>query len=85
MLTADRSAIIDQLKSMFVRVKEGEVDLSKVDETATFAEDLGMDSLDLLELRFEMESKWGLTLTDEEALQLKSVRDVVDLVLSHGT
>ena len=84
MLTADRSAIVDQLKSMFVRVKEGEVDLTKVDETATFAEDLGMDSLDLLELRFEMESKWGITMSDEEALQLKSVRDVVDLVLARG-
>ena len=43
-------------------------------------EDIGLASLDLLELRFELEERWKTRITDEEAIRLKTVRDVVDLI-----
>jgi acyl carrier protein len=81
-MVLDRTQIVEQLKSVFQRLKNGEIDVNKVAESASFAEDLGLDSLDLLEVRFELESGYGVQVSDAEALKLKTVGDVVDLVLA---
>jgi acyl carrier protein len=41
-------------------------------------EDLKMDSLDGLDLFFELEEKFDLTITDERARSLRTVRDIVN-------
>lgn len=44
-------------------------------------EDLGADSLDMVELVMRMEDEWGIIVRDEEAEKMKTVQDVVNFVL----
>ena len=69
----------------FEQVKKIIVDLlgvepEKVKPEATFREDLGADSLDLVELIMEFEEQFGETISDEEAQQMKTVGQVVAYV-----
>lgn len=42
--------------------------------------DLGVDSLDLVDLVFELEEEIGVQFEDEELLQLKTVQDLLNLI-----
>lgn len=52
----------------------------KVTLTASFIEDLGADSLDIVELVMTMEEEFDLDIPDEEAEKMKSVGDVVKYI-----
>ncbi len=80
MTTPDRAQIIEQLKPALVRASNGRAKVDQVKEDALIIEDIGLASLDLLELRFELEERWQTRITDEEAIRLKTIRDVVDLI-----
>jgi len=72
----------------FEQVKKIIVDLlgvepEKVTPDATFREDLGADSLDLVEMIMEFEEQFGETISDEEAQQMKTVGQVVAYVEKH--
>ena len=43
-------------------------------------EDLGADSLDVVELLMTLEDEFGVSVTDEEAVALKTVKDIVALI-----
>jgi len=67
---------------MFERIKEIIVELLGVDPDqvtleARFREDLGADSLDLVELVMEFEQQFGGTISDEDAQAIKTVGDAV--------
>ncbi len=47
---------------------------------ASFREDLGADSLDLVELIMEFEDTFGGTISDEEAQQIETVGQAVDYI-----
>lgn len=47
---------------------------------ASFVDDLGADSLDLVELVMAMEEKFGIEIADEDAEKMKTVRDAVDYI-----
>ncbi|WP_038057783.1 acyl carrier protein [Thermodesulfobacterium hydrogeniphilum] len=49
---------------------------------ASFVEDLGADSLDLVELVMAMEEAFGMEVPDEDAEKLRTVKDVIDYVKS---
>ena len=51
-----------------------------VTRDATFKGTFEADSLDLVELVMEMEDRFGIAITDEEARRLLSVGDVVEFV-----
>ena len=55
----------------------------KVIETAAFVDDLGADSLDVVELVMEMEKEFGITIPDEEAGKMRTVGDAVKYIESH--
>ena len=42
--------------------------------------DLGIDSLDLVDLVFELEEEIGVQFEDDELLELKTVKDLLDLI-----
>ncbi|MDI6873194.1 acyl carrier protein [Candidatus Solincola sp.] len=50
-------------------------------EDSRFKEDLEADSLDLVELLLEMERVYGFKVSDEEAAEINTVGDAVDLIL----
>ena len=56
------------------------VDPSEVKEEATFAGDLGGDSLDCVEVIMECEHEFGISVKDEDAAQCSTVKDICDLV-----
>jgi acyl carrier protein len=58
-------------------IKHLDVDAEKVTDKASFREDLGTDSLDIVELIMEFEEKFGCTIPDDAAEKLKTVGDVI--------
>lgn len=56
------------------------VDRSEVTPEAVFVDDLGADSLDLVELIMAMEEEFGFEIADEEAEKLRTVQDVTSFV-----
>jgi acyl carrier protein len=59
-------------------VSEEEVTLE-----ASFIEDLGADSLDLVELIMAMEEEFGIEISDEDAEKIQTVQDVVSYINEH--
>jgi acyl carrier protein len=58
------------------------VDESKVTPEATFKEDLGADSLDVVELVMELEDEFGLQFSDEDSEKIVTVGDAVSYIES---
>jgi acyl carrier protein len=56
------------------------VDSDRVKPEASFIDDLGADSLDIVELVMAMEEAFDLEIPDEEAEKLKTVQDVYNFV-----
>jgi acyl carrier protein len=56
------------------------VDESQVDDTASFIDDLGADSLDIVELVMAFEEAFDLDIPDEEAEKIATVKDAVDYI-----
>ena len=57
------------------------VDADKVTLEASFIEDLGADSFDLLELVTALEDEFGLTFDDEILQKIKTIGDAVDAIV----
>jgi acyl carrier protein len=60
------------------------VDPEKVKSEASFIDDLGADSLDIVELVMAMEEEFDLEIPDEDAEKLKTVNDVQNYLNSKG-
>lgn len=56
------------------------VEPEKVTTSASFVEDLGADSLDIVELVMTMEEEFDLDIPDEDAEKIKTVGDVVKYI-----
>lgn len=52
-----------------------------IEEDSRFKEDLEADSLDLVELLLEMEKQYSFKVSDDEAAEILTVADAVDLIL----
>ncbi|MGH7901512.1 MAG: acyl carrier protein [Thermodesulfobacteriota bacterium] len=48
---------------------------------SSFIEDLGADSLDLVELIMSMEDKFGLEIADEDAEKIVTVQDAINFIM----
>ena len=53
------------------------VDADKVTEEASFIDDLGADSLDIVELVMEFEKEFNIDIPDEDAEKLRTVGDAI--------
>lgn len=60
-----------------VSVEELGVKEEEVTESASFTDDLGADSLDVVELVMALEEEFGIEIPDEDVTQLKTVNEVV--------
>ena len=54
----------------------------EVTPAASFTMDLGADSLDTVELIMDFEKDFGLKISDEDAMSIKTVADAVDYIAS---
>ncbi len=58
------------------------VDPDEIKLESSIVDDLGADSIDLIELIMNLEEEYGISISDEEAVKLKTVGDVVDFINS---
>ena len=56
------------------------VDEAQVDPTASFVDDLGADSLDIVELVMAFEEEFSVEVPDEDAEKLQTVGDVIKYI-----
>jgi acyl carrier protein len=56
------------------------VERSEATPEAVFVDDLGADSLDLVELIMAMEEEFGMEIADEDAEKLRTVQDVISFI-----
>jgi acyl carrier protein len=75
------TAVQEKIKTIIV--DELGVDEAEVTENARFIEDLGADSLDLVELVMRFEEEFGIEIPDEDAEKIQSVRDAFSYVEQH--
>ncbi|HBX43243.1 MAG: acyl carrier protein [Deltaproteobacteria bacterium] len=59
-------------------------DASEVTNEASFIDDLGADSLDIVELVMAMEDEFGIEIPDEEAEKIKTVKDVIEYIKANA-
>ena len=77
------------MATTFERVKKVVVDRLKVDEgevteNASFVDDLGADSLDLVELIMSMEEEFDTDISDEDAEKIQTVQDAINYIKEQG-
>jgi len=64
--------------------EELEVGAGRIGEETRFKEDLDADSLDLYELVMELEDRYGISVSEEQAAGIETVGDAVSFVLEHA-
>jgi acyl carrier protein len=81
MASVNEQEIVGKVKKMVASQlgkSEGEISIE-----SAFIEDLGADSLDLVELIMAMEDEFGLEISDEEAERIVTVQDAINHILEH--
>lgn len=69
-----KNVIVDQLS----------VDADEVTLEASFVDDLGADSLDVVELIMGLETEFDIEISDEDAEKISTVGDAVEYIKSHA-
>ncbi|HET8542375.1 MAG TPA: acyl carrier protein [Anaeromyxobacter sp.] len=76
------SATIEQKVKNIIADQLG-VGEEEIKPAASFIEDLGADSLDIVELVMAMEEEFEVEIPDEEAENIKTVQDAVNYITTH--
>lgn len=77
----DRTEVSERVQSVVKNFDK--VDGEKVNEVAKFVEDLGLDSLDVVEVVMAMEEEFTIEIPDNESEKLTTVAQVVDYIAAH--
>jgi acyl carrier protein len=77
-MSANIEAKVKTIIAEQLGVAEGEIKI-----TSSFIEDLGADSLDIVELVMAMEEEFEVEIPDDEAEKIKNVQDAVTFISAH--
>jgi acyl carrier protein len=84
-MAVERSTVVDKVRTHLADILE--IDSASVSEDQSFVDDLGADSIALIELVDSLEQEFSVDLPDfyfddDELVNLKTVRDAVDYVVA---
>ena len=77
---ASAEEITQRVKAIIV--EQLGVNADEVKPEASFIEDLGADSLDIVELIMALEEEYDMEIPDEDAEKIQAVQDVIDYIKS---
>ena len=78
---ADEKEILGKVKDM-VAGQLGKSE-NEISPESSFIEDLGADSLDLVELIMSMEDEFGIEISDDDAESIVTVQDAVNFIMEN--
>lgn len=70
--------MIEKIKELLA--KQLRIDVNTLEDDTNIVEDLGADSLDMVDMLMALEENFGITVSDEEALTLKTIKDVAEFI-----
>lgn len=76
----DRAQILEKIREIVV--EELGVSADKVTENARFIEDLGADSIGVMELVMKMEDAFDIQIPDQDIEKIRTVGDAINYILS---
>ena len=74
-------SVAEKVKSIIV--EQLGVDAEEVTPAASFTDDLGADSLDIVELVMAFEEEFGIEIPDEDAENISTVQDAINYIDQH--
>lgn len=74
-------SVADKVKNIIV--EQLGVDAEEVTVDASFTDDLGADSLDIVELVMAFEEEFGIEIPDDEAEKISRVREAISYIEQH--
>jgi acyl carrier protein len=74
-------AVAEKVKDIIV--EQLGVDADEVKPEASFTDDLGADSLDIVELVMAFEEEFGIEIPDEDAEKISRVQEAIDYIEQH--
>ena len=77
---ANRDEVFDQVKEILV--ERLDIDEDDITMEANLRDDLKADSLDLVELIMDLEERFGVKISDEEAQGIGTVGEAVDFIVN---
>jgi acyl carrier protein len=78
----NRDEVLELVRSHLA--EELEVEIEKIGESTRFKADLDADSLDLYELVMELEDRYGVAVSEQQAARIETVGDAVSFVVEHA-
>lgn len=73
--------MIEKVKDLLA--KQLRLDVNTIEDDANILDDLGADSLEVVEMLMTLESEFGIIVPDEDVMELKTVRAVAEYIESH--
>lgn len=74
--------MIEKVKDLLA--KQLRIDVATIEDDANILDDLGADSLEVVEMLMTLESEFGIVVPDEDVMSLKTVRAVAEYIQSHA-
>lgn len=77
-MAENKKSTLDKVREIIA--KQLSAKLEDVKPDSNIAEDLGADSLDLVEILMSLEDEFGISIPDEAIPQIKTIKDVVEFI-----
>jgi len=77
-----KDEIRSELRKILTVVSEKLANRTDITDETTIRPGLGLDSLQILEMHFEIEARFGVTVDENDAKNLKTVGDLISLIES---